>query len=221
LFPFFMPPCFSTLFTNLPKNSFLHMHIGLTGGIGSGKSTVAEIFRVLGVPVYDADSAARRLMQEYAPLKAAILQHFGAESYQNDVLNRPYIASIVFGNPEKLALLNSLVHPETIRDANEWAARQEYPYTIKEAALMFESESFHHVDKVIGVTAPRPLRIQRVMQRDKVTKEAVEARMQQQISDTIKMRLCDYVIINDETKLVIPQVYALHESLLALAHARK
>lgn len=192
------------------------LKIGLTGGIGSGKSTVAQIFRVLEVPVYDADSAARRLMEEDRDLKEKIISHFGVESYLEGALNRPFIASIVFSQPEKLALLNSLVHPHTIADADAWARQQHAPYTIKEAALMFESESFHHLDKVIGVSAPRPLRLLRAMRRDGLTREAVEARMNRQLDENIKMRLCDFVIVNDEQQALLPQVLALHQELLQM-----
>lgn len=189
--------------------------------MGSGKSTVAQIFRVLGIPVYDADSAARRLMQEDPGLREEIICHFGAESYTAGALNRPFIASIVFNQPEKLALLNSLVHPRTIADAEAWARQQEAPYTIKEAALMFESESFHHLDKVIGVSAPRPLRLLRAMRRDGLTREAVEARMNRQLDENIKMRLCDFVIVNDEQQALLPQVLALHGELLQMAAGKK
>ena len=199
------------------------LRIGLTGGIGSGKSTVAKIFEVLGIPVYCADAAARRLMNEDEELKKNIITHFGKESYVDSQLNRPYIASIVFNDKEKLELLNSLTHPATIRDANIWmqelaeSGGQSSPYTIKEAALIFESGSAEHLDHVIGVYTPAPLRIQRIMQRDKITKEEVLQRMSRQMDEDIKMRLCDFVIINDEQQLLIPQVLKLHDKLLDLA----
>ena len=189
------------------------LRVGLTGGIGSGKSTVAKIFEVLGIPVYYADAAAKRLMNEDDELKKNIIAHFGRESYENDQLNRSYISSLVFNNKEKLELLNSLTHPATIRDANKWMQRQTSPYTIKEAALIFESGSAEHLDHVIGVYTPAPLRIQRIMQRDNTTREEVLQRMSRQIDEDIKMRLCDSIIINDEQQLLIPQVLKLHEKL--------
>ena len=189
------------------------LRVGLTGGIGSGKSTVAKIFEVLGIPVYYADAAAKRLMNEDDELKKNIIAHFGRESYENDQLNRSYISSLVFNNKEKLELLNSLTHPATIRDANKWMQRQTSPYTIKEAALIFESGSAEHLDHVIGVYTPAPLRIQRIMQRDNTTREEVLQRMSRQIDEDIKMRLCDSIIINDEQQLLIPQVLELHEKL--------
>ncbi len=189
------------------------LRVGLTGGIGSGKSTVAKIFEVLGIPVYYADAAAKRLMNEDDELKKNIVAHFGGESYKNDQLNRSYISSLVFNNKEKLELLNSFTHPATIRDANKWMQRQTSPYTIKEAALIFESGSAEHLDHVIGVYTPAPLRIQRIMQRDNTTREEVLQRMSRQIDEDIKMRLCDSIIINDEEQLLIPQVMELHEKL--------
>jgi dephospho-CoA kinase len=191
--------------------------IGLTGGIGSGKSTVAGIFSVLGIPVYDADRSAKRLMNENKALKTQILKHFGEAAYENGQLNRKYIAGIVFNNEAKLKLLNSLVHPYTIADAHDWAVRQTSPYVIKEAALMFESASFHYVQRVIGVSAPLPLRIQRVVRRDGLTPEEVRSRIQRQLAENIKLKLCDDVVTNNEQELLVPQILTLHQKLLALA----
>jgi dephospho-CoA kinase len=190
------------------------LKIGLTGGIGSGKSTVARIFETLGIPVYYADSAARRLMQEDKTVMAGIIRHFGEESYKGGKLNRSYLASVVFNNEEKLALLNSLTHPATINDANKWIQQQNSPYIIKEAALIFESGSAEYLDYVIGVYAPAPLRIKRTMDRDHITATEVQSRMSRQIVEEMKMKLCDFVITNNEQELLIPQVVALHERLL-------
>lgn len=187
------------------------LRIGITGGIGSGKSTVSKIFEVLGVPVYYADDASKRLMNEDEAVKEKLRSVFGDGTYVDGKLNRKYLSSIVFNDPLKLALLNSIVHPATIKDAEEWMAKQTYPYAIKEAALIFESGSQEHLDKVIGVYAPAAVRIHRVMQRDHVTREEVLGRMSKQIDEDIKMRLCDYVIKNDEQELLIPQVLKLHE----------
>jgi len=192
------------------------LKVGLTGGIGSGKSTVAKIFEVLGVPVYYADDAAKHIMNTDAELREKIISTFGAGSYVNNELNRPYIASIVFENTEKLTLLNSLTHPATIRDAERWMQQQTSPYVIKEAALIFESGSAENLDYVIGVFSPLPLRIKRIMERDNVTRDEVMKRMSRQIDEDIKMRLCDKVIVNDEQQLVITQVLALHQQLLSM-----
>jgi dephospho-CoA kinase len=191
--------------------------IGVTGGIGSGKSTVCKVFEVLGIPVYYADVEAKRLMQHNHLLKIAIREHFGHEVYDSDGnLDRMFLAKMVFSDKDKLALLNSLVHPVTIRDAELWAERQDAPYVIKEAALMFESEAFHYVDKVIGVSAPEPLRIKRTMNRDLVERGEVIRRMKNQMDEETKMKMCDYIIFNDEQQAVIPQVLELHEEILKL-----
>lgn len=190
------------------------LRIGVTGGIGSGKTTVCRVFEVLGIPVYYADAAARTLMETDPELIAGIKKNFGEAAYnEEEKLNRKYISDIVFHDEAKLHLLNSLVHPATIRGAARWMQLQTTPYAIKEAALMFESESFHHVDKVIGIYAPKSLRIQRAMKRDAVSRDEVIARMNKQLDEEIKMRLCDYIIYNDEQQLVIPQVMKLHEEL--------
>ena len=190
------------------------IRIGLTGGIGSGKSTVAKIFEVLGIPVYYADAANRRLVNEDPQIIKDIIQNFGEKSYVDGKLNRAYIASIVFNNPDKLALLNAISHPATIEDANKWMQQQSSPYVIKEAALIFESGSAENLDLVIGVYAPAPLRIKRTMDRDKITQEEVKKRMERQINEELKMKLCDHVVINDEQQLVIPQVMALHQKFI-------
>jgi len=193
------------------------LKIGLTGGIGSGKSTVAKVFEVLGIPVYYADDAAKKLMNEDAALKQKIKLQFGESVYDNEQLNKKALADIVFNDPEKLALLNALVHPATLKDAESWMQSQSSPYIIKEAALIFESGAHQNLDYVIGITAPAPLRIQRTMQRDGITREAVVARMDKQMDDTIKMKLCDFVITNDEQEMLLPQVLALHDKLLSLS----
>ena len=192
--------------------------VGLTGGIGSGKSTVAKVFEVLGIPVYYADDAAKKLMNTDEELKEKIKLQFGDEVYKNGTLDKKYLADIVFNSPEKLALLNALVHPATLKDADAWMQKQITPYTLKEAALIFESGAQQNLDYVIGVTAPAPLRILRTMNRDGITREAVIARMDKQMDETIKMKFCDFVIKNDEQEMLLPQVLALHEKLLMLAH---
>lgn len=190
------------------------LKIGITGGIGSGKSTVSSIFKVLGIPVFDADTYAKKIMQTNDVLIAAVIDLFGAASYHHNQLNRKYIAEIVFKDPSKLEKLNALVHPATIRAGEEWADRQSSPYTIKEAALFFESGSAEGMDYIIGVYAPQHIRINRVMQRDGVSREEVLDRMKRQIQEEIKMRLCDFVIVNDDQRLLIPQVLELHHQFI-------
>jgi len=192
--------------------------IGLTGGIGSGKSTVAQIFEVIGIPVYYADASSKRLMSEDDELKNKIKSAFGEESYINDNLNRKYLSGIVFKNPAKTKLLNSLVHPATIADAAKWMQMQSTPYVIKEAALIFESGSNKDLDYVIGVKSPAELRIKRAMVRDNISAAQVQARIDRQMDEEEKMRLCDYVIVNDEHQMLMPQVLALHELISQLAN---
>jgi dephospho-CoA kinase len=201
--------------------------IGLTGGIGSGKSTIAKVFANMGIPIFDADTAAKNLMNSNPILKEKLIAAFGAEVYMDNdhaqveeeahssqILNRNYLSKLVFSDQHKLALLNSIVHPITIQAALDWAATQNTPYVIKEAALFFESGATLGVHKIIGVSAPKAVRINRVMKRDHCTKEAVEKRMMYQIEESLKMKLCDWVIVNDDQQLVLPQVVALHETIL-------
>ena len=189
--------------------------IGLTGGIGAGKSVVAKIFTTLGIPVFNADEAAKKMMQTSPSIKEKLIEQFGSSIYNASGLQKEKLADIVFNDSFQLQLLNAIVHPETIQAAKDWAAKQTSPYVIKEAALIFESGAADGLFKVIGVTAPLSLRIHRVMQRDGVSKEQVEARMQHQISDTIKMRLCDYVIQNNNQEMLIPQVLELDKLIRA------
>lgn len=190
------------------------LKVGITGGIGSGKSTIAGIFEVLGIPVYYADLASKELYNSSPELMKQVKKHFGEDVYRNGKLDRQALAAKVFGNPQKLELLNSLVHPPTIRHAKEWMDRQTGAYVIKEAALIFESGSAADLDLVIGVYAPEPLRLQRAMLRDNLTEAEVRQRMRRQIDETIKMRLCDFVIVNDEQQPLLPQVLQLHQQLL-------
>lgn len=195
------------------------LKIGLTGGIGSGKTTVAKVFEVLGIPVYYADDAAKRLMNEDEVLQQKIISAFGEAAYTDGILNRQHLSSLVFNTKEKLELLNSLVHPATIADAAVWFSKQKSPYVIKEAALLFESGTAAGLDFVIGVPAPEPIRMKRVMDRDGVSSDEVKKRMQNQMEEPIKIRLCDFVIHNNEEEMVTPQVLKLHEQLLNRAQS--
>ena len=194
------------------------LKIGITGGIGAGKSTVAGIFKVLGVPVFDADVTAKNILNTDPILREQIAAAFGSETYKNGLLDRKYLATLVFNNPNQLAKLNALVHPATIEAANIWAKHWEEqgcPYILKEAALLFEAGTNVGLDFIIGVTAPVEMRIARVMERDHVTREEVLKRMQHQLEDTEKMKRCNFVIDNNEVSLVIPQVLALHARFIS------
>lgn len=192
------------------------LKIGLTGGIGSGKSSVAEIFKVLGIPVFDADTQAKLVMETDKQLVSSIESSFGPETYIEGKLNRPFLANLVFNDPYKLEQLNALVHPITIAAAQNWMLQQKTPYIIKEAALLFEAGTAANLDYIIGVYAPKNLRIQRVMERDNASREQVLARISRQINEDIKMKLCNFVIVNDEQQLLIPQVLQLHKKFMLM-----
>ncbi len=192
------------------------LKVGITGGIGSGKSLVCKVFATLGVPVFDADATAKKIMEEDIDLMDKIKKQFGDNTYTNSKLNRAVLADMVFNDPKKLQLLNSLTHPATIAAAAKWTAAQTAQYCIKEAALLFEAGTAKGLDYIIGVYAPNAVRIQRVMQRDNTTRENVLARMDKQLDESLKMKLCNYVIVNDNSKLVLPQVVQLHQQIRSL-----
>ena len=197
------------------------LKIGLTGGIGSGKSSVAQIFEVLAIPVYYADQAAKDLMNQDPELKKQIISAFGTEVYKDGILDRGLLGLMVFADSEKLALLNSFVHPVTLRHASSWMQNQKTSYAVKEAALIFEAGLENFFDYIIGVTAPESLRLERVMSRDRTSKESVLQRMAQQMDEKEKMSNCDFVIINDESQALLPQVLEIHKTLLRKADEEK
>ncbi len=193
------------------------LKIGLTGGIGSGKTTVSDIFRVMGIPVYYADAAARRIMREDHAIRARIIESFGPQSYRGDLPDRDWLSANVFRNRDATERMNAIVHPATISDARGWMGRQKGIYAIKEAALIFESGGERDLDLVIGVTAPPELRIKRVMHRDGLSRDAVLQRMARQMPEDDKMKRCQFVIINDDRTALIPQVLKIHRKLVGLA----
>ncbi len=188
--------------------------VGITGGIGAGKSIVCRIFRVLGVPVYDADSRAKILMNEHEAIRERVIELFGQESYQQGILNRVHVGKIAFHQPQLLEQLNQIVHPAVADDFQAWCTNQDSPYVLKEAALLVENGSYKSLDHLIVVTAPEGIRVQRVLQRDSHRNEKdILAIMDRQFSDQDKSQVAHTIIQNDETQLVIPQVLKTHALL--------
>lgn len=190
---------------------------GITGGIGSGKSTVAKIFSVLGIPVFYADFAAKKVMTDDKTVVAAMRKHFGAEAYLSDgQLNRSYIASKVFNDEKQLSILNGIVHPATFRAMDNWVKEQKnVPYVLKEAALLYESGSYKQCDCTILVLADEKLKVERIKQRDGITEAQIKARMDRQMSDEEKKPMAGFIITNNERELLIPQVLHIHDQILA------
>ncbi len=193
---------------------------GITGGIGSGKSVVCQVFSTLGIPVFNADEAARFLMENDKSLIRSIKNLMGEEVYLNGLLNRSKVSSIIYSHPEKLAGLNALVHPATIAFAEQWLSKQTTPYVIKEAALFFESGSHKEMDILIGVYAPVSLRIERTMKRSNLTRAQVQAIIDKQMDENEKMSRCNYVIKNDDLLAITPQVLNIHKLLIEQSYAR-
>jgi dephospho-CoA kinase len=207
-----MPQFKTYLYFHLIKTITL-LKIGITGGIGSGKSTVCTIFQILGIPVFNADIEARKLYDE-PQVKEAIMLAFGDNMYPQGVFDKKAMANIVFQSADKLKQLNELLHPLVQIQFNTWLQQQESPYTIKEAALLIEAGSYQQLDELILVTCPMNKRIERVMKRDRVTEDEVLARINKQLSEEDKRTLCQYEIINDDRQLLIPQVLQLHHQLM-------
>lgn len=192
------------------------VQVGVTGGIGAGKSIVCKVFGILGVPVYDADSRAKSLMNSNPIIKQNVISLFGEESYNSGMLNREYVAKQAFHEPGKVEKLNATVHPEVGKDYAEWT--KQYPdkdYIIKEAALLFEAGSYRTLDKLITVTCPKDIRIQRVLRRDpNRTEEDVRAIINKQWSESKKIEKSDYIIENDGSHMILPQILEIHDKLL-------
>jgi dephospho-CoA kinase len=195
--------------------------VGITGGIGSGKSTVCKLFSLLGVPIYTADDRAKWLMSHDPELKIEILATFGPSAYSTTgELNRDYLAETVFSNPEKVAALNALVHPAVGKDFALWVNQQTAPYVIKEAALLFETGSAKALDCVINVSSPLRIRMARVLLRDpQRTEEQVNQIINQQLPDEEKNERADFSIKNTDNKLLLPQVIDIHTQLLSKAES--
>lgn len=192
------------------------LKVGITGGIGSGKTTICRIFETLGIPVYYADERAKWLMLHDEALVDGVKQLFGEEAYTKEgLLNRPFIAQIVFNDQAKLNQLNQLVHPAVHRDGQVWHdAQKDVAYTLNEAALMVESGGYHKMDQLITVFAPKEIRINRVMARDQVERAAVEARISKQLPEEEKLKVAHHIIYNDGEHSLIQQVHQIHQVLV-------
>jgi dephospho-CoA kinase len=194
------------------------LRIGITGGMGSGKTTVCHVFETLGVPVYYADDRGKYLLQHNESVKQKVRSVFGKSVYNDkEEFDRVAMAAMVFKDSAKLRELEAIVHPAVQEDFEEWAKAQDSAYILKEAALLFESGSYKALDKIITVYAPVAIRVQRVVERDKSTTEKVMERIEKQWPDEKKKELSDFIIINDESQAVLPQVLRLHEHLTRLA----
>lgn len=188
--------------------------IGITGGIGSGKTYVASVFQSLGIPIFNADIQAKKLMTFSRKLIKLVKEEFGNDIYKDSDLNKEKLASIVFSNSDKLQKLNSLVHPIVKEEFNNWCKKQTSPYVIKEAAILFESNSHIGLDAVICVSAPLELRIERLLNRDDCSEKEIKKRIENQISQEEKQKLSDYIIVNDEKELLLPKIIKIHKELL-------
>ncbi len=190
------------------------MVVGITGGIGSGKTTVAKQFEALGIPVYIADEEAKKLMNRSKIIKRKLIELFGSDAYNNDELNRPFIAHIIFSNEAILKKMNAIIHPRVATHFNKWVLKQKAPYVIKEAAILFENDGYKLCDFVITVVAPKELRFKRLLKRDTTTKDKIEAIIKNQWSDEQKIKLSQFVITNIDLEDTKKQVVEVHNQLL-------
>lgn len=191
------------------------LKIGITGGIGSGKSTVCKVFEILGIPVFYADEAAKTLMAENEEMRKALTETFGSQTFHTDgSLNRQYLSKLVFSKPQELEKLNQIVHPAVFKAFDDWVSKQKSAYVVKEAALLFESGSHRLCDLNVLVQSPDELKINRIMKRDRISREEVLARMAKQMTDIEKIPLADYLLQNDEKQLLIPQIVQLHQKFI-------
>ncbi|MGM0530353.1 MAG: dephospho-CoA kinase [Bacteroidota bacterium] len=189
--------------------------VGVTGGIGSGKTLICQVFEKLGIPVFYADEEAKRLLNDDPQVKEAVMKYFGREIYDESGIKKALLASKIFNNQEALREINSIVHPAVRRLFLEWAESKEsvFPYLIEEAAILFESGSYKDLDFNVLVYAPEELRIERVAKRDNTNREHIKTRMKHQMKDEEKIQLVEAVIYNDESQLVIPQILEIHQQL--------
>ncbi|MCU0362932.1 MAG: dephospho-CoA kinase [Bacteroidales bacterium] len=193
------------------------LKVGVTGGIGSGKTTVCRIFSALGVPVFSADAEARRIMDGDDGIKPEIRKITGEDLYSSGLLDRSRMAELIFNDPGILKKVNMLVHPAVFKGYEAWLVLQDFPYAIIEAAILFESGGYRKVDRIISIIAPEEERLGRVMLRNNLTREQVLDRMRNQIADDDRIKLSDFVIDNSENSMIVPEVLRIHKVLLGLA----
>ena len=190
------------------------MKLGITGGIGSGKTSVCRIFSILGIPVFSADTEAQNIMGSDESVISGINRLAGKDLYTGGSLDRMALATLIFNDPEMLKKVNSLVHPVVFDEFNRWAGRQTTPYVIMEAAILFESGAAALVDRVATVYAPVEERIARVTRRNRLTREQVIERIRNQMDDDARLKMSDYVINNSENEMIIPVILRIHEDLI-------
>ena len=185
--------------------------IGLTGGIGCGKTTISKIFQIIGTPIYNSDEAAKKILNQNTSVKQKIKNHFGIKVLTNNKLDNKKIANIIFKQKEKLKIINSIIHPLVKEDFTNWCEKQKAMYIIKESALIFNSNAYKELDHVIFVKSPLELRIKRIQSRDKKNEQEIFSIIKNQSSDDFLEKKCDYIITNNEHSFLIEQVFKLHE----------
>jgi dephospho-CoA kinase len=194
--------------------------LGVTGGIGSGKTTVCRIFNLLGIPVFSADQEAKEIMEHDPDIIAQINSIAGKDLYKDGTLGRSDLAGLIFNDQHILEKVNSLIHPVVIDHFKSWAIKQKAPYVIMEAAILFESGASEMVDKKVTVVAPAEERVKRVIRRSNLSEEQVMDRMRNQMDDALRIKLSDYVIKNSESDMIIPQILEIHEDILKKINTR-
>ena len=194
--------------------------VGLTGGLGSGKTTVAKVFETLGIPVFYADDVSKKITDTNAQVKEALVALFGTDLYYDGLLDRQKLAKLIFGDADAIKKVNAIIHPAVANAFTAWCAAQNSPYVLQEAAILFETGGYKRFDKMILVSAPEELRITRVRQRSGWSREEALQRMQNQWGESQKIPLADFVILNDGSKPLLPQIMAIHEDLLRISNSR-
>jgi dephospho-CoA kinase len=190
------------------------LKIGITGGIGSGKSTICKVFSVMGIPVFEADTVAKQLMNEDPQIRKQLIEQFGSAVYLPDqTLDRKYLAAIVFNDTSLLSKLNAIIHPAVAKKFDTWCGQQQSPYVLHEAAILFESGFNKLMDLTITIVANENERIERVMKRDKTPAELVRQRIQNQMSDSERIKLADFVISNNDDELIVPQIVDIDKKI--------